>query len=99
MVPSHRAARDLQIEKPIAHAIAAHDFAHDESERSAWHRHSDLYLAQRTLKAIEMLALIHQVAGQDEANLVDRVAKLKPAILYVHPRIAMTDVAAIDIGY
>jgi hypothetical protein len=43
-------------------------------------------------------ALVHKLAGPHLANFVNPVGKLKAAILDVHARMGMRNVAAVDIG-
>ena len=54
MIARRYAAGELEIDDPVVDAIAAHDLGHHHSERAAAHRHGDLELGERTLKASQM---------------------------------------------
>ncbi len=89
MIALHRAARDLEIEQPVGDAVAAQQLAHYQLQRRASHRRGDADLADGALEPVKMLLLVADVSAAHREHFIDRVPELQPAILDMHPRLAM----------
>ena len=86
------AARDLEIDEAVAHAIARDDFAQDAPQRRLADRRGDAQArASERFQPREMTGLVDQPAAADLADFVDAVAELEGAILDRHRRLARGD--------
>ena len=82
-----RAARDLQVDEPVAHAVAPDGLAHHARPGARRHRLGDAELGQRAGQALHVPRLVDQPAAPHLAHLVDRIAELEAAVLGVHARL------------
>ena len=98
MVAPCDAARNLEINKPVAHAVARHRLAQHRAERVARHRHRDAQFLQRAFKPVYVQALVDQFGAAHLAHLVDAVGKLVAAVLDMDLRGAVRHIAAVHIG-
>ena len=98
MIAPRRAARHLQIQQPIADAVAGDHFAHHQLQGGPAHRHGNAQLAHRTLHAVQMRFLVYRHARQHIGDFIDAVAKLQAAILDMHAGLAVRQITAIHIG-
>ena len=98
MVARGDAARHLHVDEAVPDAVAADEFALDRRERGPRHRHVDLDFRERPLETVEVPALVDRMAADHLADLVDAVGELVAAILDMHRRIPVSDIASVDIG-
>src|SRR2546423_6411825 len=92
-----RAARDLQVDQPVDHAVAPDGLAHHARPGTLRHRLGDAELAQRAGQALHVPRLVDQPAASHLAYLVDRIAELEAAVLRVHARLRVGLIPAVDV--
>src|SRR5262249_15398490 len=98
VIAARYTSRDLQIDNPVADAIASDHVAHDDAKRARGHRHANAQLAKRPFKPFKMAALVDQAAGPDLTDFIDTIAELITAILDMHFGICERQIAAIDVS-
>ena len=98
VVAPRDAARHLQIDEAVVHAVARDRLAQHDAEHVARHRHRDAQLAERAFEPVHVAALVDQPPSPHLAHLVDAVGELVAAILDMDLRGAMRHVAAVHIG-
>jgi len=92
------AARYLQIDKSVAHAVAPDHLTKDEFERRSADWHPEFDLARGAFQSIKMFLLVHESAAHDRTNLVDGIGELKTAIFDMHLRLRMAHIMSVDVG-
>src|SRR5262249_7397968 len=98
MITPRHAARHLDVDQPVAQTVAVHQLADDEAQCRPRNWPGDAQLVQGAIKPVDVRSLVDQPAVADADNLVDAVGQLVASVLDVDRRLAMIDVASIDVS-